>query len=306
MYLSRHLHGARQPRGQRGDQRPVRPLAGRWPPSGTPTDSARRSTRGRCSEPPTRSSRTSAGSIPTRAGHGLRDVERHEHNDDRSVRDDRRARDPRRAGDGTRRCSAAARWRSAVSPTRAPAPSVSGLPGLSAGRQREGGRVHDEDRPGAQLQDRRALAVPPEELLLSGHAEELSDHAVRPAARVEWLRRDRRATSGRRTVGITRVHLEEDTGKSLHVGGIGPHRRLASTRSRTSTGPEPRSSRSSPSPISIRPRRRACSSPSSGPARDPGRIGRAHGRGLDASRRQRLGAAEGRDGATEPKSRSRT
>ncbi len=54
-----------------------------------------------------------------------------------------------------------------------------------------------------------------QELLLSGPAEGLSDLAVRSAAR------DRPAGSSRRAaprVGITRVHLEEDAGKSLHHG----------------------------------------------------------------------------------------
>ena len=104
-------------------------------------------------------------------------------------------------------------------------PNTHGLPGLpgparlAAGGQPGGDRVHDPDRPGAELLDRVLVPVRPEELLLPGHAEELPDLAVRRAAVHRRLagrrgRRDRRVR-----VGIERVHLEEDTGKSLHVGG---------------------------------------------------------------------------------------
>ena len=59
----------------------------------------------------------------------------------------------------------------------------------------------------------------PEELLLPGHAEELPDLAVRRADRLRRLdgRRGRRGETFR--VEIERAHMEEDTGKSLHVGG---------------------------------------------------------------------------------------
>ena len=55
---------------------------------------------------------------------------------------------------------------------------VPGVPGPARdapGPERGGDRIHHQDRPGARLGDRAALAVPPEELLLSGHAEELPD-----------------------------------------------------------------------------------------------------------------------------------
>ena len=70
-----------------------------------------------------------------------------------------------------------------------------GLPGVprpargAAGRQRQGRRVGDPDRAGAQLRDRAVVPVRAEELLLPGHAEELPDLAVRRADRL------RRATS---------------------------------------------------------------------------------------------------------------
>ena len=58
-----------------------------------------------------------------------------------------------------------------------------------------------------------------EELLLPGHAEELPDLPVRRAAVHGRLAGCRRSDGRTIRVGIERVHLEEDTGKSLHVGG---------------------------------------------------------------------------------------
>ena len=105
---------------------------------------------------------------------------------------------------------------------RAEQPGVPGLPRparLAAGDEPDGDRVRDPDRPGAELLDRHLVPVRPEELLLPGHAEELPDLPVRRAAVHRRLPgRDPRA-AGTVRVGIERVHLEEDTGKSLHVGG---------------------------------------------------------------------------------------
>ena len=66
-------------------------------------------------------------------------------------------------------------------------PTCLGLPGRDAGRQRQGRRVGDPDRPRAQLRDRRVVPLRAEELLLPGHAEELPDLAVRRADRVRRL-----------------------------------------------------------------------------------------------------------------------
>ena len=96
-------------------------------------------------------------------------------------------------------------------------PGVPRAPGFAAGPQRAGGH------PGHAARSRPALRgapvdLRPEELLLSGHAEELPDQPVRPAhqrrgpARAAELGLDR---------GIERAHIEEDTGKSTHVGGGG-------------------------------------------------------------------------------------
>ena len=90
---------------------------------------------------------------------------------------------------------------------------------LAARRQRGGGRVDDPDRPGAQLHDRPVVPVRAEELLLPGHAEELPDVAVRRADRVRRLARRRAGGRIGLRVEIERAHMEEDTGKTLHVGG---------------------------------------------------------------------------------------
>ena len=79
-----------------------------------------------------------------------------------------------------------------------------GLPGLprparrAAGRQREGRRVGDPDRAGAQLLHRAVVALRAEELLLPGHAEELPDLAVRRADRLRRV--PRRRARGRHDV----------------------------------------------------------------------------------------------------------
>src|SRR5512132_4141817 len=50
-------------------------------------------------------------------------------------------------------------------------PGVPRSAGVAPGPQREGDRVDRADRAGARLDDRAGLAVPPEELFLSRHAE---------------------------------------------------------------------------------------------------------------------------------------
>ena len=64
-------------------------------------------------------------------------------------------------------------------------PGVPGAAGRAARGQRAGGPLRAHDRPGARLRDRRALAVPPQELLLSRPPEGLPDLPVRRAA-VPW------------------------------------------------------------------------------------------------------------------------
>ena len=113
--------------------------------------------------------------------------------------------------------------RSAPSRTRQVCPVCLGLPGSLPVVNAVGGRVDDPDRPRAELHDRGVVPVRAEELLLPGHAEELPDLAVRRAdlhRRLPRRRgRHRRRRRGTFRVEIERVHMEEDTGKSLHVGG---------------------------------------------------------------------------------------
>ena len=95
-------------------------------------------------------------------------------------------------------------------------------------------------------------------------------------------------------VGIERAHMEEDTGKSTHVGGGGRiHDADHSLVDYNRAGVPLRRDRQPARPAHRRPgpglRQRA--------AGDPGghrRVRRPHGGGLDAGRRQRLGAPRGR------------
>ena len=98
-------------------------------------------------------------------------------------------------------------------------PICLGLPGAMPVVNAQGGRVGDPDRPRAELRDRRVVPVRAEELLLPGHAEELPDLAVRRADRLRRLDGRRASTARPYRVEIERAHMEEDTGKSLHVGG---------------------------------------------------------------------------------------
>ena len=98
-------------------------------------------------------------------------------------------------------------------------PVCLGLPGSLPVANRTAIEYDDPHRAGAELHDRRLVPVRPEELLLPGHAEELPDLASttsRCASTATWTSRSNGKTV---RVGIERVHLEEDTGKSLHVGG---------------------------------------------------------------------------------------
>ena len=61
-----------------------------------------------------------------------------------------------------------------------------------------------------------ATPVRPEELLLSGHAEELPDHPIRRAHLRRWALDVELLDGSTKRIGITRVHMEEDVGKTTH------------------------------------------------------------------------------------------
>ncbi len=90
--------------------------------------------------------------------------------------------------------------------------------GSDAGGERRGRRVSDPDRAGPQLPDRRVVSVRPEELLLPGHAEELPDLQYDEPIAFEGFMDVEVDGGGLFRVEIERAHMEEDTGKSLHVG----------------------------------------------------------------------------------------
>ena len=101
----------------------------------------------------------------------------------------------------------------------------------------------------------------------------------------------------RRTIGITRVHMEEDTGKTTHVGaGDGSGR--PTTRSWTTTGPAFRSSRCVSEPdMRSAEEARAYFDRAARDARGARRLGRSDGGGVAALRREHLDAPRGRDRA---------
>ena len=99
--------------------------------------------------------------------------------------------------------------------TRTSARSASAFPGALPVLNRARRRLRHPRRARARLHDPRDVDLRAQELLLSRPAEGLPDLAVRAAAR------DAAGSSstGRAVrIGITRIHMEEDAGKSLHEG----------------------------------------------------------------------------------------
>ena len=175
-------------------------------------------------------------------------------------------------------------------------PVCLGMPGSLPVAEREGDRVHDADRgwrstarsPTTRLFHRKNYFYPdmPKNYQIS---------PVRPTRSGRGASSRSRATSARRKVGINRVHLEEDTGKSIHVGGSG---RIADSdysledfnRAGTPLVEIVIGARHPLGRGGARVRDRAA-----GAARIARRVRRAHGGRLAARRRERLGASAGRE-----------
>ena len=97
-----------------------------------------------------------------------------------------------------------------------------GLPGTLPVMNRKAFELALKTAVALARRDRAVHQVGPQELLLSRPAQELSDQPVRPA--VQHGRLARRSPPGRTAAGggrcrLTRVHLEEDTGKLTHAAG---------------------------------------------------------------------------------------
>ena len=97
-------------------------------------------------------------------------------------------------------------------------PVCLGLPGALPVLSRHAVELAIEAVAGAELPRQSALDFRPQELLLSGSAQGLPDLAIRSAAGRARLRRYRGRTASHKRIGITRVHMEDDAGKSIHDG----------------------------------------------------------------------------------------
>ena len=171
-------------------------------------------------------------------------------------------------------------------------PGVSRASGDAPGPEPRGDRPDHQDRPRARRRDRAALAVPPEELLLSGYAEELPDQPVRPA---DLRRRPSRHRARRRHRAADRHHARP------HGGGhrqVDPRRRLRPDPRRDLRDARFQSRRGAARRVCQRagyPQRRGGRRLPPRAARDPGvprRLRRQDGGGVAAVRRERIAATD--------------
>ncbi len=179
-----------------------------------------------------------------------------------------------------------------------------GLPGaarLAAGAQRAGRRAGHADRRRAPLRG-PALEVPPEELLLPRHAQGLPDQPVRRADQRGRLARPARRQPRGHHPGPHRGGHRQDHPRGR--GGPHPRRRPLARRlqplGRAAGGDRERARHALGRP-GPRLRRRAA-----GRARGHRGLRRPHGGGVDAGRRQRVGAAGRPARRSAPAARSRT
>ena len=196
---------------------------------------------------------------------------------------------PSSASRFTRSCGRRPRSSAAAARRSAPAQysRLSGLPGPSgraAGAEPRGSGLRDQGRARARLRDqeRRSSRARTTSIPTCRRGYQISQYE-RPLATAAGSRSRPTAVEVRR---LTRIHLEEDAGKSLHEGFPDSDRRPTST----TTAAACRSSRSSPNPTCDRPRRRRRSSSAARDPRVARRQRRQHGRGQPALRRERVGA----------------
>ena len=97
-------------------------------------------------------------------------------------------------------------------------PVCLGLPGALPVLNRAAVELAIKGALALQLPGAGAFAVCPQELLLSRPAEGLPDFAIRRAAGGARLRGHRGGRRGAQRIGVTRVHMEDDAGKSVHDG----------------------------------------------------------------------------------------
>ena len=183
-------------------------------------------------------------------------------------------------------------------------PGLSRAAGRAAGAEPRRRRLRRSRRARARLHDSRDVDLRAQELLLSGPARRAirsrsTSSRWRPAA---WSSSP--AAAGTRRVGITRVHMEEDAGKSLHEGFADSDRKTYVDYNRSGVPlieivTEPDSAIGAPTRPSSSARLRA----HAGLAR---RQRRQHGRGQPALRRERVGAAGAAPTRSAPRRRSRT
>ena len=185
-----------------------------------------------------------------------------------------------------------------------------GLPRASRRAARpERARDRDDDpaRPRARLRDRRARRLRPQELLLSRPAEGLPDQPVRGSPLRPRPVRSCPTADGEREIGIVRAHLEEDAAKTVHAGGatgrsVGADYSLVDfNRGGTPLleivcAPDLRSAEEAMCYLRLLRQTIARAR----------RLRRGHGEGHAPRRRQRLGAARRRGGASGRAGRSRT
>ena len=189
--------------------------------------------------------------------------------------------------------SAGAATPSATSPTPTSARSAWACPGSLPGAQRHGRRVRHADRDRPALRD-PAVDLPPEELLLSRHAEGLPDQPVRRAHQRRRVARAARRDPGAASSGPTWRRTPARPSTSAGAGGS----TTPTTRWSTTTGPACRWWRSSRAPDirSADPGPR-CTLGAAGDPRRHRRLRRQDGGGVDAGRRQRVGPARRDDRA---------